>query len=111
MEQNVSIQTSTDDISEDVERFTAILSSPNGAVLGVSEATVDITDNSSVLVEFDPVAYNVRENEALVEFVIKKRTQTTRTVTVIFTAQPITAQGSSSIHLGPNLFRVHPLFV
>ena len=94
MEQRVSVQTSTDTISEDTERFTAILSSPNGTVLGVSEATVNITDNSNVIVEFDPVAYSVSESANLVTFMIRKRTQTTRTVEVTFMTESITAQGS-----------------
>jgi len=47
-----------------------------------------------VVVEFDPVVYSVTEGQdGQVRFIVRKRTETTREVTVLFSTQDGSAAG------------------
>lgn len=88
----------TDSIAEDSETFTAVLSSPSAGVMimdGRGTATVEITDNTDVEVEFDPITYSGAENSGTITFTIVKRTQATRSVSVLFSTSelPMQAEG------------------
>ena len=77
--QVVSIPTITDEVGEETETFTAVLSSPSaGTTIGVGTATVEIEDDTSVLVEFDPAVYSGREDSGYIVFEVVKRTTTTK---------------------------------
>ena len=93
-EQIVQITTNSDEISEDIETFLAVLSSPSaGATLGVERAAINITDTSSVILEFFPVMYTVLESNVSLTATIVKRTNTTRTVSVLFSTRSGSATG------------------
>ncbi len=97
MQQLVSIPIATDDEGEDLETFTAVLSSPSaGVTIGVGTATVEITDTTPVLVEFDPDAVSGREDGNTIIFTIVKRTTTTQTVSVVFSTSSVSAEGAFS---------------
>ena len=59
-------------------------------------ATVTITDNTPVLVEFDPTTVTRGENQSTVSFTIVRRTAATGPVFVLFS----TAPGSASTLIG-----------
>lgn len=91
-EATVFIPTSTDDIGEDAEMFEAFLFTASaGATIGVDVATVEIIDNTAVVVEFDPVEVRGLESDGTISFTIVRRTQTTETVSVVFSTSPNTA--------------------
>ena len=95
--QVVTIPTTTDEVGEETETFTAVLSSPSdGTTIGVGTATVEIEDDTSVLVEFDPVVYSGREDSGSIIFEIVKRTTTTNPVTVLFSTAAGTAVGKGN---------------
>ena len=95
IEQIVDVSTSTDDVGENDETFEAVLSAPSAGLTirsGEDVATVTITDNTPVLVEFDPTTVTRRENQGTVSFTIVRRTAATGPVSVLFS----TAPGSAS---------------
>ena len=64
-----------DTILERLETFTGQLSLPEGTADFVKirpsdTATIDITDNDAVEVNFDPTIYSVRENDGSVELIL-----------------------------------------
>ena len=61
-------------------------------MLGAAMATVDITDDDAVTVEFDPTSYTVSESARYANITVVKRGDTTQTVSVDFT----TADGSAT---------------
>lgn len=92
------IDTFLDNIGEGAESFTAVLSSPSAGVMlapGGEEATVNITDNTNVVVEFDPVTYIVGEEGVFATFRIVKITTSTRSVSVLFNTADVDAEGNS----------------
>ncbi len=84
--------TISDQSAEDVEQFTAVLSNPSpGARIGADVATVTISDDTIVLVELSPLSFSMREDGGVAMFTVTKVTDTTRSITVLFSTVDGTA--------------------
>ena len=63
-----------------------------GGVIGAANmATVTITDDTPVVVEFSQPAFNIAEDGGSAVFTVNKLTTTTRTVSVLFSTTDGTA--------------------
>ena len=89
--QTVSVTTQPDQLAEDAEQFTAVLTNPSsGANIGDDIATVTINDDSAVIVSLSPLAM-ANEADGMVVFTITRETETTRTIAVLFSTADISA--------------------
>ena len=91
--QTVTVETLTDTIAEDPEQFTAVISNPSmgGNIGSADTATVTINDDTAVVVEFSQPAFSINENSGSAVFTVNKLTDTTRTVSVLFSTTDGTA--------------------
>lgn len=91
---SLEVEIPTDNIGENEEAFSVILTSPSSnALLGSDTATVLISDATEVTIEFSSDSYSVIENAGVVSFILLKTLTSERPVSVIFNTRDGSAQG------------------
>ncbi len=88
----VDITLTDDTVYEGGESFTVLLSSPHGAVLGISSATVNLTDNEPApVIGFDPAKVTFAEDAGLARLTITQSSVSQADTSVQYLAQNGTA--------------------